>query len=212
MIADRSSTQYELQIPPRVEDGSNRYHFHRRLRRCTEAGYLLGFDVEKLEPRPLKTYIRRLWLALESGKGLTPKRFFDPQAAEFAKEIDHWVSVLVNDPSRLAAELEVDPEYGIDGVPSGSRFLVDIVHTMLVIRKWGEALWGCKKASQEEHKRAIETEATEELTKIVIAQASAIEQPRKRKLGEDRHLEVLANSKPEEGDNEHPIWPQDEKR
>lgn len=93
--------------------------------------YLLGFDKEQLKPLPVKTYIRRLWLAFESGTSPIPKKFFDIQAHWFSKEIQEWVSDLANHPLRLAAELEMEPEYEVDGAPPRSRSLIDIVDTRL---------------------------------------------------------------------------------
>lgn len=174
--------------------------------------YLLGFDSERLKPSPQKTYIRRLWLAFESSSKAAPKRFFDPQAERFSKEIKSLASDLANNPLRLAAELQADTEYGIDGRSSSSRFLLDKVHTLLVTRMWGEALWGCKKLSEEEHKQASGFYETGMNAKQPSRNIAAKQQSRKRERGEDRHLELLANSKPEEGDSEPPEWPRDEQK
>ncbi|KAF1352986.1 hypothetical protein EJ07DRAFT_182890 [Lizonia empirigonia] len=101
--------------------------------------FLLGFEAEKEEALPLKTYIRRLWLAFQSSKRQLPKYFFDPKAEDFSKEIDAWVSDYVNNPDMLAAErakchvllpsLDNNPER------IHSAFLEEIARTILITRE-----------------------------------------------------------------------------
>ncbi|KAF3036748.1 hypothetical protein E8E11_006095 [Didymella keratinophila] len=106
--------------------------------------YLLGFEKDKVESRPAKTYIRRLWLAFESSKkSPLPQLFFDVEAERFAKEVEAWVSDLAKDEDRLAVEIAKDPVVLDEKTKEiRSAFLEDIARTMLVTRGWGDQLWG----------------------------------------------------------------------
>ena len=111
-----------------------------------EVEYLLGFEREKFEALPVKTYIRRLWLAFQSSKSLMPKYFFDIKAEEFSKEIEHWVSVFANDPDKLAAERAKEHYVVSMGhVQERGEFLEDTVTIILKTRDWGDVLWGHRK-------------------------------------------------------------------
>ncbi|KAF3031700.1 hypothetical protein E8E11_000669 [Didymella keratinophila] len=106
--------------------------------------YLLGFEKDNVKSRPVKTYIRRLWLAFQSSeKSSLPRYFFDVEAERFAKETEAWVSDLVKDEDRLAVEIAKDPIV-LDEKTKETRsaFLEDIARTMLVTRGWGDQLWG----------------------------------------------------------------------
>ncbi|KAK7177855.1 hypothetical protein PSPO01_16098 [Paraphaeosphaeria sporulosa] len=71
---------------------------------------LLGFEKDNVESRPVKTYIRRLWLAFQSSKHSSmPRYFLDPVAETFSKEVEAQVSDFVEDPDRLASEIAKDP-------------------------------------------------------------------------------------------------------
>ena len=108
--------------------------------------YLLGFERDKVESLPVKTYIRRLWLAFQSSKQSSmPRSFFDPVAETFSKEIEAWVSDFVKDEDRLAFEIAKDPIV-LDKKTGKSRsaFLEDTARTILVTREWGEHLWGSR--------------------------------------------------------------------
>ena len=109
-----------------------------------EAAYLLGFEREKVEPLPVKTYIRRLWLAFQSSRRLTSKCFLDPMAEQFSKELGSWVSDFANNPDMLARELTKEPRliWDKETEHQQSTFLEDTAHTLLVTRDWGEHLWG----------------------------------------------------------------------
>jgi hypothetical protein len=72
--------------------------------------YLLGFEKDKVESRPVKTYIRRLWLAFQSSKHSSmPRCFLDPRAETFSKEVEAQVSGFVEDLDHLASEIAKDP-------------------------------------------------------------------------------------------------------
>ena len=106
--------------------------------------YLLGFERDKVEPLPVKTYIRRLWLAFQSSEQSSmPRSFFDPMAETFSKEIEAWVSGFVKDEDRLAVEVAKDPIVLDEQTrKSRSAFLEDTARTILVTREWGDHLWG----------------------------------------------------------------------
>lgn len=109
-----------------------------------EAHYLLGVERDKVKSLPVKTYIRRLWLAFQSNeKSSLPRYSFDVEAERFAKEVEAWVSDLVKDEDRLAVEIAKDPIV-LDEKTKETRsaFLEDIAHTILVTRGWGDQLWG----------------------------------------------------------------------
>jgi hypothetical protein len=109
--------------------------------------YLLGFEGDEVETLPVKTYVRRLWLAFQSSKRMSvPKNFLDPMAETFSKELEACVSDFVKDEDRLAAEIAKDPIV-IDRETKKSRsaFLEDAAHTILVTREWGDNLWGSRK-------------------------------------------------------------------
>jgi hypothetical protein len=110
-----------------------------------EVDYLLGFRDDEVEPLPVKTYIRRLWLAFQSGKSPHPKYFFNPMVEDFSKEVDSWVSEYVNDPDLLIAELGKESIRDAETGRSCSAFLEETARTMLVTRDWGNALWGERK-------------------------------------------------------------------
>ena len=106
--------------------------------------YLLGFEKDNVKSRPVKTYIRRLWLAFQSSeKSSLPRYFFDIEAERFAKEVEAWFSDLVKDEDRLAVEIAKDPIV-LDEKTKETRsaFLEDIARTMLVTRGWGDQLGG----------------------------------------------------------------------
>ncbi|UPX12712.1 uncharacterized protein EKO05_0003251 [Ascochyta rabiei] len=111
-------------------------------------GYLLGFDIEEEKRQPIKTYIRQLWLAFQSGPGSMPRCFLDDKSTEFSKEIDEWVSDYANDPNLLAEEVAKDPvvvDRRTTPIQIRSAFMEDTAHTLLVTRDWGEQLWGHRK-------------------------------------------------------------------
>jgi hypothetical protein len=106
--------------------------------------YLLGFEKDKVESRPAKTYIRRLWLAFQSSKHSSmPRCFLDPVAETFSKEVEAQVSDFDEDPDRLALEIAKDP-FVIDEKTKETRsaFLEDTARTLLITREWGDHLWG----------------------------------------------------------------------
>jgi hypothetical protein len=108
--------------------------------------YLLGFERDKVETLPVKTYIRRLWLAFESSKHSSmPRIFLDPRAETFSKEIEAWVSDFVKNEDHLAIEVAKDPFIDEDTKTSRSAFLEDTARTILVTRQWGDHLWGSRK-------------------------------------------------------------------
>lgn len=111
--------------------------------------FLLGFEAEKEEALPLKTYIRRLWLAFQSSKRPLPRYFFDPKAEDFSKEIDAWVSDYVNNPDLLAAERAKCQVLlpSLDNNPERihNAFLEETARTILITREWGEQIWGHRK-------------------------------------------------------------------
>lgn len=108
--------------------------------------YLLGFEKDEVQSRPVKTYIRRLWLAFKSSKHLLmPRMFFDAEAGRFAKEMEAWVSDLVEDEESLAIEIAKNPVVlDEDNTKSRSVFLEDVAHTILIKREWGARLWGSR--------------------------------------------------------------------
>ncbi|KAJ8117521.1 hypothetical protein OPT61_g1282 [Boeremia exigua] len=113
----------------------------------SQSRYLLGFDKEGEKALPLKRYIRRLWLAFQSGKSLHPKYFFDKMAEDFSKEINELANGLAKDPLKLSAELWKD---ALDLVGESCRergFLEEVVDTLLITRRWGDALWGDRRFS-----------------------------------------------------------------
>ncbi|KAF3031153.1 hypothetical protein E8E11_010459 [Didymella keratinophila] len=108
--------------------------------------YLLGFAKDNVESRPVKTYIRRLWLAFQSSKRSSmPRCFLDPVAETFSKEVEAWVSDFVEDEDRLASEIAKDPLV-VDEKTKETRsaFLEDTARTLLVTRGWGDYLWGSR--------------------------------------------------------------------
>ncbi|KAF3032319.1 hypothetical protein E8E12_002216 [Didymella heteroderae] len=108
--------------------------------------YLLGFEKDNVESRPVKTYVRRLWLAFQSSKHSSmPRCFLDPEAERFSKEVEAWVSDFVEDEDRLASEIAKDPLV-VDEKTKETRsaFLEDTARTLLVTRKWGDHLWGSR--------------------------------------------------------------------
>ena len=109
-----------------------------------KAHYLLGFERDKVESLPVKTYIRRLWLAFQSSeKSSLPRYFFDTEAERFAKEVEAWASDLVKDENRLAFEIAKDSMILDERTKeTRSAFLEDTARTMLVTREWGDHLWG----------------------------------------------------------------------
>lgn len=100
-------------------------------------GYLLGFEKDKVESRPVKAYIRRLWLAFQSSKHSSmPRCFLDPVAETFSKEVEAQVSDFVEDPDRLVLEIAKDP-FVIDERTKETRsaFLEDTARTLLITRE-----------------------------------------------------------------------------
>jgi hypothetical protein len=109
--------------------------------------YLLGFERDKIKPLPVKTYIRRLWLAFQSSeRSSLPRCFFDAEAENFAKEVEAWASDFVKDEDHLAFEIAKDPAILNEQTnETGSAFLEAVARTMLVTREWGDHLWGHRK-------------------------------------------------------------------
>jgi hypothetical protein len=108
--------------------------------------YLLGFEKDHVKSRPVKTYIRRLWLAFQSSKHSSmPRYFLDPVAETFSKEVEVQVSDFVEDEDLLALEIAKDPLV-VDEKTKETRsaFLEDTARTLLVIREWGDHLWGSR--------------------------------------------------------------------
>lgn len=108
--------------------------------------YLLGFEKDNVESRPVKTYIRRLWLAFQSSKHSSlPRCFLDPVAETFSKEVEAQVSDFVRDEDRLALEIAKNPLV-VDETTDETRstFLEDTANTLLVTRGWGDYLWGSR--------------------------------------------------------------------
>lgn len=114
----------------------------------SSAAYLLGFEHDHVEPLPVKAYVRRLWLAFQSGKRSSLK-FLDPKVESFSKEINQWVCDFVNDPDRLITELEKRRVVPLDEEEECeheiNQVFNDIADTILVERKWGDELWGHRK-------------------------------------------------------------------
>jgi hypothetical protein len=109
-----------------------------------DAHYLLGFEGDKVESLPVKTYIRRLWLAFQSSeKSSMPRHFLDPEAETFAKEVEARVSDFVKNEDRLALEVKKN-RIVLDEKTQETRsaFLEDAALTILVTREWGDRLWG----------------------------------------------------------------------
>ena len=107
---------------------------------------LLGFEKDNVESLPVKTYIRRLWLAFQSSKHSSmPRCFLDPRVETFSKEVEAQVSDFVEDEDRLALEIAKDPLV-IDEKANETRsaFLADTARTLLVTREWGDQLRGSR--------------------------------------------------------------------
>jgi hypothetical protein len=106
--------------------------------------YLLGFERDKIESLPVKTYIRRLWLTFQSSeRSSLPKYYYDVEAEKFAKEVEEWASDFVKDKDRLAFEIAKDPiVLDKQTKDTGSAFLEVVARIMLVTREWGDHLWG----------------------------------------------------------------------
>lgn len=104
--------------------------------------YLLGFENDNVKSLPVKTYIRRLWLAFQSSKRLsTPRCFLDPVAEAFSKEVKARVSNLAEDEDCLVSEIAKDPLI-VDKKTKETRstFLEDTARTLLITREWGDHL------------------------------------------------------------------------
>ncbi len=110
-----------------------------------DSSFLLGFEKERVESLPTKQYIRRLWLAFDSGKGTLPRSFIDPLAQTFSNEINKCVNSFVNNPIKLAAELTRDAVEIADEVQRDCGFLEGIADVLLVKEAWGDHLWGSRK-------------------------------------------------------------------
>jgi hypothetical protein len=91
---------------------------------------------DNVKSRPVKTYIRRLWLAFGSSKkSPLPRLFLDVEAEISAKEIEAWISDLVKDEDHLAVEIAKDPVVLDEKAKEiRSAFLEDIARSMLVTR------------------------------------------------------------------------------
>jgi hypothetical protein len=109
-----------------------------------DANYLLGFEQDQVEPLPIKTYIRRLWLPFQSGKSPVPKCLFNPAAEKLSVEIGVWVSDYFQNKDKLTVELEKDRIKDAQTGRTRSAFLEEAARWLLFEREYGDILWGSR--------------------------------------------------------------------
>ncbi|KAH6633712.1 hypothetical protein C7974DRAFT_177092 [Boeremia exigua] len=110
-----------------------------------DSSYLLGFDEEKLKALPIKSYIRRLWLPFESGKGDLPKLYLEHHAKELASHVSATVKDIADQPDGVNNELE-HPNFTYDEDRTRPyKFLEEQAEHLLVTLDYGNILWGDRK-------------------------------------------------------------------
>lgn len=126
-----------------ITDTQRQILVHGGFEHDSEPEYLLGFERDKVRSLPVKTYIRRLWLPFQSGKGSLPRHFLGPRVVDFvAHDINPLVNRFVKYPEELTAELDKQIIDLVDGDVRDCGFLADRANHILVDRNWGDQLWG----------------------------------------------------------------------